>query len=122
VTFTVALPQLAHAGHVTPPPMPANIRVPTGHQAFLEGHAVGTQNYICLPSGWTFFGLQATGVSANLLHRCGRVITLQRRLRGDMLVLSTYAAAGAPATGEEAEAIARVSGRRGRVRHPPVCA
>jgi hypothetical protein len=60
VAFTVSLPQLAHAGHVTPPPVPSNIQVPTGHKAFLEGHAVGTQNYICLPSGWTFFGPQAT--------------------------------------------------------------
>jgi Protein of unknown function (DUF3455) len=40
--------------------------VPAGHKAFLEGHAIGTQNYICLPSNsdsglsWTFFGPQAT--------------------------------------------------------------
>jgi len=30
--------------------VPANIQVPDGNQAFLEGHGVGTQNYICLPS------------------------------------------------------------------------
>jgi hypothetical protein len=60
VAFTVALPQPAHAGHVTPPPVPSNIEVPAGNTAFLEGRAVGTQNYICLPSGWTFFGPQAT--------------------------------------------------------------
>src|SRR5215831_8042385 len=63
VACTVALPP-AYANHVTPPPMPSNIQVPAGHKAFLEGHAVGTQNYICLPSGagfaWTFFGPQAT--------------------------------------------------------------
>ena len=40
--------------------MPYHIEVPAGHTAFLEGQAVGTQNYICLPSGWTFFGPQAT--------------------------------------------------------------
>ena len=38
--------------------------MPVGYRAFLEGHAVGTQNYICLPSAasfaWTFFGPQAT--------------------------------------------------------------
>jgi hypothetical protein len=38
--------------------------VPAGNKAFLEGAAVGTQDYICLPSGsgftWTFFGPQAT--------------------------------------------------------------
>ena len=64
VAFTVALPQPARADDVTPPPVPGNIRVPAGNKAFLEGHAVGTQDYICLPSGsgfaWTFFGPQAT--------------------------------------------------------------
>ena len=61
---SVLLPQPARAGHVTPPPVPANLVVPAGNEAFLEGHAVGTQDYICLPSGagfaWTFFGPQAT--------------------------------------------------------------
>jgi Protein of unknown function (DUF3455) len=64
VTFTVSRPQPAHADHVTPPPVPSNIQVLAGNKAFLEGHAIGTQNYICLPSGsgfaWTFFGPQAT--------------------------------------------------------------
>jgi Protein of unknown function (DUF3455) len=60
MAFTVALPQLAQADPVTPPPVPATIEVPAGNTAFLEGHAVGTQNYICLPSGWTLFGPQAT--------------------------------------------------------------
>jgi hypothetical protein len=64
VSFTVALPQPAHADDVTPPPMPPNIQVPGGNTAFLEGHADDTQNNICLPSGtgvaWTFFGPQAT--------------------------------------------------------------
>ena len=64
VAFTVSLPQPAHADHVTPPPVPANIQVPAGNKAFLEGHAVGTQNYICLPSGsgfaWILFTPQAT--------------------------------------------------------------
>jgi hypothetical protein len=62
--LTVSRPQLAHADHVTPPPVPANIQVPDGNKAFLEGDAIGTQDYICLPSGsgfaWTFFGPQAT--------------------------------------------------------------
>jgi hypothetical protein len=64
MAFTVSLPQLAHADHVTPPPVPSNIQAPEGNKAFLEGHAMGTQDYICLPSGsgfaWTFFGPQAT--------------------------------------------------------------
>ena len=50
VAFTVSPPQPARADPVTPPPVPANIQVPDGNQAFLEGHGVGTQNYICLPS------------------------------------------------------------------------
>jgi hypothetical protein len=39
---------------ITPPRVPANIQVPAGNKVFLVGHAVGTQNYICLPSGTGF--------------------------------------------------------------------
>lgn len=60
----VFIAQPAHADHVTPPNMPAEIQVPAGNKPYLMGHAVGTQNYICLPSGagfaWTLFGPQAT--------------------------------------------------------------
>ena len=49
VGFTVSLPQPAHAAHVTPPDVPDTIKVESGNRAFLVGHAVGTQNYICLP-------------------------------------------------------------------------
>jgi Protein of unknown function (DUF3455) len=49
VGFTVSLPQPAHAAHVTPPDVPPTIQVEAGNRAFLEGHGVGTQNYICLP-------------------------------------------------------------------------
>ncbi|HYO82058.1 MAG TPA: DUF3455 domain-containing protein [Bryobacteraceae bacterium] len=41
-------------------PVPTDIQIEAGHQAFLKVGAVGTQNYICLPSGWTFTGPQAT--------------------------------------------------------------
>jgi len=34
-----------HVGNV-----PANIQVPAGNHAFLVGHGVGTQNYVCAPS------------------------------------------------------------------------
>jgi hypothetical protein len=73
VAFTVSQPRPAHADDAddadeaddaTPPPVPRNIQVPAGNKAFLEGDAIGTQDYICLPSGsgfaWTFFGPQAT--------------------------------------------------------------
>ena len=50
------IPSIAANG-VTPPPTPAAITPPSGNTAFLMGHAVGTQGYICLPSGtgaaWT---------------------------------------------------------------------
>jgi hypothetical protein len=49
VVFTVSLSQPVHAHQVTPPPVPAAIQVEAGNTAFLEGHGVGTQNYICLP-------------------------------------------------------------------------
>src|SRR4030095_16037969 len=46
------------------PPVPSNIQVPAGSKAFLVGHAVGTQDYVCLPSGtgvkFVLFTPQAT--------------------------------------------------------------
>jgi hypothetical protein len=64
VAFTVSLLQPVYAADIVPPPVPPNLQVPAGNKAFREGHAVGTQNYICLPSdssvAWTFFGPQAT--------------------------------------------------------------
>ena len=63
VTFTGARVQAAH-DDVTPPPVPAKIQVPVGHKAVLVGHAVGTQDYVCVLSGatfaWTLFTPQAT--------------------------------------------------------------
>ena len=50
VAFTVSLSQPAFAGQVTRPSVPANIEVPAGNEAFLVGHALGTQNYVCRPS------------------------------------------------------------------------
>ena len=64
LAFTVAVASSAHAEHVIPPQVPADIQVTRDNRAFLEGHAAGTQDYICLPSvsgfAWTFFGPQAT--------------------------------------------------------------
>jgi Protein of unknown function (DUF3455) len=40
----------AAAETVTPPTTPAAIAVPAGNVAFLEGHAFGTQGYVCLPT------------------------------------------------------------------------
>jgi hypothetical protein len=62
--FTIVLPQPSHAGPLTPPAVPANLKAPAGHKLFLVGHAVGTQQYMCLFPGmsapWAFFGPQAT--------------------------------------------------------------
>jgi hypothetical protein len=55
----------AHANpDLESPRVPPNLEVPAGNKLFLVGHAIGTQQYICLPSGanvvWTLFGPQAT--------------------------------------------------------------
>jgi hypothetical protein len=70
LAFAVAGSQPAAASsfpwtdRIAPPPVPAALAVPAGNKAVREGHATGTQNYICLPSAtgfaWTFFGPQAT--------------------------------------------------------------
>jgi hypothetical protein len=65
VALTAWPAQPAQADPVTPPAVPGNIQVPAGNTAFLKGHAVGTQNYVCLSLaddkfGWTLFTPQAT--------------------------------------------------------------
>ena len=66
ITFTVALASAAQVDSVTPPPVPTDIQVEAGNEAFLVGHAIGTQNYVCLPSpsighvNWTLFTPEAT--------------------------------------------------------------
>jgi len=47
----IAFPGVARANAVTPPPVPGNIEVKPPNVPFLIGHGVGTQNYVCLPSG-----------------------------------------------------------------------
>ena len=62
--LAIAAPIAAMAGTITPPAVPDNLAVPEESKAFAIGHAVGTQNYVCLPSGaaakWVLFGPQAT--------------------------------------------------------------
>ena len=41
----------AAAQRITPPTTPPIITPPAGNSAFLVGHAVGTQGYICASSG-----------------------------------------------------------------------
>ena len=67
-TLAIAAPLAATATNsregIDPPEVPDTIAVPAGSKAFLIGHAVGTQNYVCLPDGagakWVLFGPQAT--------------------------------------------------------------
>jgi hypothetical protein len=62
--LALAAPMAAIAGGITPPTVPSNLVVPQEARAFEIGHAVGTQQYVCLPSGesakWVLFGPQAT--------------------------------------------------------------
>ena len=62
----VMLPRQSHAQGHTPPTVPGDIEVEAGNTVFLAARAIGTQNYICLPSpsapgfAWTLVGPQAT--------------------------------------------------------------
>jgi hypothetical protein len=49
--FMVAFPHVAHAQNVTPPSVPGKLQVPEGNEAFLIGHAFGSQDYVCAASG-----------------------------------------------------------------------
>lgn len=52
LTMAVSQPRPAAAdprGVIVVPAVPANLEVPEGNQVYLEGHAVGTQDYVCLP-------------------------------------------------------------------------
>ena len=54
------------AAKITPPAVPDTIAIEAGHEPFLIAHAVGTQNFLCVPNefseglSWTFTGPQAT--------------------------------------------------------------
>src|SRR3954468_1132174 len=51
--IAASLPAAAH-DRIVPPAVPGNLEVDAGSQPFFIGHAVGTQNYVCLPSGAGF--------------------------------------------------------------------
>lgn len=62
--LTIALTAPALPQSSQPTAVPDNLQVPSGHVAFLQASATGTQNYVCLPSpnglAWKFQGPQAT--------------------------------------------------------------
>ena len=73
---TASSRQAAKAGEITPPPLPDGMApVPAGNKLFLGTHGVGTQNYVCRPSGagvaYVLFTPQATLFSED----GGQVIT-----------------------------------------------
>jgi hypothetical protein len=63
IPFMAALPKSARANDIIVPDVPDNVKV-TGGKAYLVGHAIGTQNYECQPSGagvaYVLFTPQAT--------------------------------------------------------------
>ena len=63
----------AAAQKVMPPTTPAAITPPAGNSAFLMGHAVGTQGYVCLPTStgasWTVNGSRPEAILSARLSR-----------------------------------------------------
>jgi hypothetical protein len=63
IAVTATVPNVAQA-QSNQPAIPAELQVPAGNRLFLNARAIGTQNYICLPTStgfaWTFIGPQAT--------------------------------------------------------------
>ena len=61
---TIAVPQAAYAENVVAPNVPSQLEVLDGSKPFLVGHAIGTQNYVCLAAGagfaWNLFTPEAT--------------------------------------------------------------
>jgi hypothetical protein len=66
IAIVLASASAAQAQAITPPPVPVGLEVDAGNEAFLVGHAIGTQNYECQPVdsigrvGWVLFTPQAT--------------------------------------------------------------
>ena len=72
----VVLPVAAHAKRIARPPVPGDLQPPAGHEPYLVGHAVGTQNYVCVVSPT---GAQTWRSSAR--RRCSSTIAASRSRR-----------------------------------------
>jgi hypothetical protein len=72
VAASLTQPALAH--HPTPPSLPSNIKVLPPNRPFLVGHAIGTQNYVCLPSG-NEFKFKLFTPQATLFDNSGKQVT-----------------------------------------------
>jgi hypothetical protein len=76
VVFAVSSPQTASAGDIVVPPLPPGLApVPAGNQVFLVGHAIGTQNYVCRPSGAGFSYVLFTPQATLFGEDGGQIIT-----------------------------------------------
>ncbi len=67
VACLVSLPTLLLANDIPAPAVPGDLIVDASHRVYLVGHAVGTQNYVCLPKAdsptgfaWILYGPDAT--------------------------------------------------------------
>ena len=68
LALTAARSQPAQSSpSIKPPDVPGIIQVPAGNQLFRVAHAVGTQDYVCLSTGWASaaYGPQATLFNEN---------------------------------------------------------
>ena len=69
----------AQTRKIASPTTPADITPPAGNFAFLEGHAAGTQGYVCLPKGtgasWTVIGARPEATLFEGRAGLGRQIT-----------------------------------------------
>src|SRR3954471_23845794 len=55
IAAAVALPVAAHAANIVVPPVPDAVKVTADEGVpYLVGHAIGTQNYVCLPNATGF--------------------------------------------------------------------
>jgi Protein of unknown function (DUF3455) len=70
------------AAQVTPPPTPTDIAVPAGNVAFLEGHAFGSQGYVCLPT--------AAGVNSWTVNPARPEATLFTNVFGQAVQIITH--------------------------------
>ena len=62
LALALMVSQPARADNNPSPDVPANLQVPVGNRLFRVAHAAGTQDYVCLSTGWAspLYGPQAT--------------------------------------------------------------
>jgi uncharacterized protein DUF3455 len=62
MSIALCAPAQTAPNRLVPPAVPQGLEMEAGWNPFFLAHAVGTQNYICVPGGeWVFIGPQATG-------------------------------------------------------------